>query len=185
MFGRAKSRSRKQRGFSLIETACAMLVLTAGMLGGAVLIMLAMTTNNRNKLDNSGTVLSQYIMEQVLGQTAVGLGTVPMTDCAGNVFNIAITGAAPPGLGSPLTATRQVDFTAAPVAGYNMRYVSCRANGDPITYDVRWNVTNTRTNGATVYVKQVAVAARPIGAASGVIRNYALPVTLIGATGQQ
>lgn len=192
------SRNKGQRGFSLIETVCAMLVLAIGMVGGAVLIMMAITTNNRNKLDTGATALSQYVVEQVLGQTAVGadpLNSVAITDCWGNAFTINVSGTAAPGFGSPLTAARQIDFNAAKVAGYSMNYVSCRANGDPITYDVRWNVTNLRTNGAAVctsgvagcnvYVKQVAVAARPIGGASGVIRNYALPVTLIGATGQQ
>ena len=189
------SRTKSQRGFSLIETVCAMLVLAVGMIGGAVMIMMAITTNNRNKLDNGGTVLAQYVMEQVLGQTAVGAGVVPISDCQGNAFNINVSGTAAPGFGSPLTATRHIDFSVAQVAQYSMNYVSCRANGDPITYDVRWNVTNLSTNGAAVctsgaagcnvYVKQIAVAARPIGAASGVVREYALPVTIIGATGQQ
>lgn len=189
MFGRVKfrRRSRRQSGFSLIETLCSILILSIGMLGGAVMIMLAATTNNRNKLDNGGTVLSQTVMEMILGQTATGAGNLVLTDCLGNNFNVSVDGAVGNGLGAPLTAAGNIDFSQGKVANYSMVYNSCRATGDPIAYDVRWNVKRVSTNAANtvVYIKQVAVAARPTGAASGKIRNFAIPVTLTGATGQQ
>lgn len=198
--GHAKShvstkRRSRQRGFSLIETLCAIVVLSIGMLGGAVMIMLAATTNNRNKLDNGGTVLSQYIMEVVLGQTANGTGTVTIADCQGNNITIDVDGSAAPGSGAPLTANGSIDFSQGKVANYSATFNSCKASGDPIPYDVRWNITNIRSNGAgtgctsgvvgcVVYTKQIAVAARPTGGATGNIRNYQLPVTLTAATGQ-
>lgn len=204
MFGRAKNRSRKrgQKGFSLIETLSAIIILSVGMMGGAVMIMLAATTNNRNKLDNGGTVLSQYVMETIVGQTATGFGVVIINDCLGNALNIQVDGStAAAGAGAPLNAAGNIDFTQGRVANYSMIYNSCRASGDPIPYDVRWNVKDIRTNnnaacavnppvnggGCVVYTKQVAVAARPTGAGAGngSIRNFAIPLTIKGAVGQQ
>lgn len=191
MPGRAKTfRSRKaqQQGFSLIETAIAMLVLTIGALGGAVMVMAAITTDGRNKLDTGATVLSQQVMEVVLGQGALGVGNVQVTDCLGNNFNVAVAGTAAPGSGAALVAASgAIDFTAAKVANYSMVYNSCRANGDPIPYDVRWNVVNLRTGPGGVETKQVTVAARPTGAANGndgSARMFAVPVTLTGVTGR-
>ncbi|HZU23076.1 MAG TPA: prepilin-type N-terminal cleavage/methylation domain-containing protein, partial [Terriglobales bacterium] len=116
MFGRARIRARKrsQGGFSLIETLTAIIVLSIGMMGGAVMIMLAATTNNRNKLDSGATGLSQYVMETVLGQGATGTGTIGVTDCLGNAITINVTGStAAAGAGAPLTGAGAIDFTAA------------------------------------------------------------------------
>jgi prepilin-type N-terminal cleavage/methylation domain-containing protein len=193
---------RSQHGFSLLETICAIAILAIGMMGGAVMIMMAITTNNRNKLDTGGTAVSQYVMELVMGQLATGNGVVPITDCLGNNFNIRVDGTgAAAGAGSPLTAAGAIDFSQGKVANYSMVFNSCRANGDPIPYDVRWNIKDIRTNGnaacannpatvppagaCIVYDKQIAVAARPTGAASGKIKNFAIPITLTGAVGQQ
>jgi prepilin-type N-terminal cleavage/methylation domain-containing protein len=205
MFGRAKGRRKRQSGFSLIETLSAILVLSVGMMGGAVMIMLAATTNNRNKLDNGGTVLSQYFMETILGQNALGTGTVQVRDCVGNVITIEVDGSTnAAGAGSPLTANGNIDFTQGKIANYSAVYTACRASGDPIPYDVRWNVKDIRTNsninaaaaaacgnspptsGCVVYTKQVAVAARPTGAGTvnGSIRNFAPALTIKGAVGQ-
>jgi prepilin-type N-terminal cleavage/methylation domain-containing protein len=199
MSGRANNRTKRQSGFSLIETLCAIVVLSIGMMGGAVMIMLAATTNNRNKLDNGGTVLSQYVMETILGQNALGIGNVAIKDCLGTAITIQVDGSTnAAGAGSPLTANGSIDYTAAKVANYSAAYTACRASGDPIPYDIRWNVKDIRTNnaascgntppgaGCVIYTKQVAVAARPTGAGNGAgsIRNFALPLTLKGAVGQ-
>src|SRR5207248_981888 len=103
------------------------------------------------------------------------------------------------GAGAPLAADGSINYTQAKVANYSSVYTSCRASGDPIPYDVRWNVKDVRTNnaaacgnnpptaGCVIYTKQVAVAARPTGAGTGngSIRNFALRLTIKAAVGQQ
>jgi Tfp pilus assembly protein PilV len=184
-------KQRKQRGFSLAEAMVAGAVLTVSMIAGLSMILLGALANNRNKLDTSATLLAQNVMEVIQRAGASSTVVLNITDCTGTVRNIGTAGAAGGGAGAPLTATNQVDFSAGPVGNYSMNYVVCRADGDPVTYDVRWNVINQRVFTAggltTVYVKQITVAARPLGAAANRanrLRDFALPVSLRGATSQ-
>jgi prepilin-type N-terminal cleavage/methylation domain-containing protein len=183
-------RKPKQSGFTMIELMFAIFVLAVGLSAGLVLVMGSIGTNNRNKLDTTATMLSQNVMEQFLAVSSNTVLNIPMSDCQGNNFTINTQGAAAPGAGATLTAAGTIDFSAAsPGAGYSMLYVVCRATGDPVTYDVRWNVTNLRTGGTggtEIYTKQITVAARPLGAAgnaSTMLRYFALPVTMRGVAG--
>jgi len=180
-------RARRQGGFSLAEALVAGAILTVSMIAGLSMILLGALANNRNKLDTSATLLAQNVQEVVQRAGAGSAAVLNITDCTGTVRNIGTAGAAGGGAGAPLTATGGVDFSAGPVGNYSMIYIVCRADGDPVSYDVRWNVINLRTVGTTVYVKQVTVAARPIGAAvnsANRLRDFALPVTLRGTTSQ-
>ena len=47
-----------------------------------------------------------------------------------------------------MAADGSINYTQAKVANYSSVYTSCRASGDPIPYDVRWNVKDVRTNNS-------------------------------------
>ena len=191
--GAITMRKRKQSGFSLIETLVAAVILTTTMVAGLSTILVGALTNNRNKLDTSATLLAQNVEEVVARAGAQSVAVLSIRDCTGVDRPIATAGAAGAGAGAPLTAAGAVDFSAGRVGNYSMNYVVCRANGDQVTYDVRWNIQNTRVlpgpvgGLTTVYVKQIVVAARPLGAGrvgSNTLRDFALPVTLKGTTSQ-
>jgi len=181
--------SRKQKGFSLIEALVAAAILSIGMLSGLSMILVGALGNNRAKLDTSATLLAQNVEEIITGAGAGSTAILFIKDCTGVDHPVATAGATGGGSGSPLVANNgAIDFSAGAVGNYSMTYIVCRADGDPVSYEVRWNVTNLRTVGALVYTKQVTVAARPIGAgkvASGQLQSFALPVTLRGVTSLQ
>jgi Tfp pilus assembly protein PilV len=164
---------------SLIELLLAMSVLTVGMLGSMILIMVGIQSNTRNKTDSTAIVLDQEILEMFATlNNYPKTGAVTIFDCgltagAANQHNAALVwGAAPAGNGATLytaaTAPRpsqggEIDWTqptptlaTSAVNGYAMRYQAC--NGD--TYEVRWNVMqvtpNSRDSLLTVSARQLA-----------------------------
>lgn len=173
---RRRQRLGGQAGITMIELLVAGMVMVIGFLGLMVLILTAIATNNRNKLDTNATLAAQMVYEEVRANLVTG-SAPPVTDCAGNSWPIGM-GSTTVGtsVGAPL-ANAAVDFTAAQVTNYSMNYVVCTQNGIQATYDVRWNI-KTLTNG----VSRVTVSARPIGASSN-LKYFALPVTLRGIAG--
>src|SRR5258708_38796780 len=62
--GRARYRARRgERGISLIELLIAMTVLTVGMLGSMIMILVGMQSKTRNKTDSSAVGLDHEILE--------------------------------------------------------------------------------------------------------------------------
>src|SRR5260370_4080837 len=62
--GRARYRARLgERGMSLSELLIAMTVLTVGMLGSMIMILVGMQSNSRNKTASPPVVLDQEILE--------------------------------------------------------------------------------------------------------------------------
>lgn len=182
-----------QRGMTLIELMIAIVVLAVGLGGITSLLVLAIGTNNRNSKDTTATMLAQLVIEEIGSQDPnSGILTIPITDCAGNAFNIAVTGgAAPGGTGATLVtnaaspsygAIDQSQAAAAIPAGYQMNYVDCSAaGGSQATYDVRWNVmTVTATQ-----TRLVTASARQRGSSSTLLGGpiFALPVNLRGIGG--
>lgn len=154
-----------EAGISLIELMIAGVVLVVGVLAMMSLIITAIGANNRNKKDTTATMVAQMVMEQIATQPANSTGTVVVTDCASNNWTIAVA----PG-GATLSGGT-IDYSAATVPNYNMRYVVC--SGDArATYEIRWHVQQLTTNTALV-----VVGARQLGAGSD-LRYFALPVTL-------
>ncbi|HEY2115066.1 MAG TPA: prepilin-type N-terminal cleavage/methylation domain-containing protein, partial [Candidatus Angelobacter sp.] len=49
------------KGFTLIELTVAMFVLTVGVLGGMVMILLGMTRDNTNRMDTTATNAAQAV----------------------------------------------------------------------------------------------------------------------------
>src|SRR3954467_6580467 len=88
MFIRKRTPSRGDEGLTMIELLVAMVVLAIGMAGAMILIASAITSNNRNKLDTTATVLSEMMLERI---SAAGVGassTFTLTDCLGNNLTI-------------------------------------------------------------------------------------------------
>ena len=175
-----------QSGMSLIELMIAMVVLVVGMLALMTLVTTAITTNNRNKLDTTGTMLAQTVLEGIAAQPATVNSTFTLTDCnpaGAATWTIATAGAASPGAGANIDATTgNIDFTQAYsgiTANYAMKYVVCGVSGGQSTYDVRWNVRTL-----TSFTKLITVSARQIGATSGRLPFFSPPITLRTISGQ-
>lgn len=178
----------RQSGMSLIELMIAMTVLVVGMLALMTLVTTAISSNNRNKLDTTGTMLAQTVLEGIAAQPATAGATFTMSDCnpAGSTtFTIATAGAASPGAGANVTAsTGNIDFTQAfsgVTSNYAMQYVTCGVSGAKSTYDVRWNVRTL-----TTYTKLITVSARQLGASTtgSNLPFFSPPITLRTIAGQ-
>jgi prepilin-type N-terminal cleavage/methylation domain-containing protein len=167
-------------GLTLIELLIALSIGAVGLTAVIGLFVVAMANNSRSSRDTTATLLSQSVLEQVLLAGTNNVATIGLTDCLGNNFTINAVGAVSPGAGAPLTASGDIDFSAAaPANNYSMTYNVCRANGQTVPYDVRWNVLDMDVSGTTVFTRQVRVSAKPIGTTAA--NSYMLPVTLRGA----
>jgi type IV pilus modification protein PilV len=178
-----RSRISRQAGFSLIELMIAMLVLTVGMLGGMLIITVAVASNAQARFDTAAVTLAQSTMDRLIvisNTTAPAAQTTSMTDCDNHLWPMtASTG------GAQLTSTGSIDFsqdfTSVP-ANYKMPYKLCAAGpstltGVPQIYDVRWNIQA----GPTASTQLVMVGAKPkgqIGNGQTQVKIFALPTTL-------
>ncbi len=180
----------RQSGMSLIELMIAMVVLAVGLLALMTLVATSISSNNRSKLDTTGTLLAQKVLDGIAAQPASRNLPFSMIDCnpAGPVtWVIATAGGTSPGAGARVDATSgNIDFAGQTYAGlvaaypnYAMKYASCGAGGTQSTYDVRWNVL-TLTN----YTKLVTVSARQVGATNGGLPLFSPPITLRTIAGQ-
>jgi len=192
---------RSQRGMSIIELMMAVVILTVGMLGAMVMILLAMQSNSRSKTDTTGIVLNQEILEKfaALQKYPKPGGFVTLYDCstsggvAGNGVEASLaSGAGPAGAGATLYTTgsapsadkvNDIDWTQAPptlatsaTPGYAMNYTTC--SGD--VYQVRWNILkiDTRLTMLTVSTRETSAIAADNGGAMNRAVLYALPTTL-------
>ena len=150
---------------SLLELMIAMAVLTVGMLGAMVLIIIGMESNSRNKTDNTATVLDQEILEMFATlKNYPKTGNVIIYDCAlsGASANqhqaLLVQAAGPSGNGATLytTLTAPAGYNAGDIdwsqptptlatsttQGYAMQYQTC--SGD--IYEVRWNIMEVSPN---------------------------------------
>jgi Flp pilus assembly protein TadG len=147
---------RNESGVGMIEMMIASLILAIASLSILGLISVSIVTNNRNKMDSTGTMLAQSVIEQVKA-TLIGTGNASLTDCDGTDWAIETSTG-----GAALTGV-SIDFTeASPPADYYMNYVMrspCTTTGaEGITYDVRWRVevvgasAGTPTNTYAIYL---------------------------------
>jgi prepilin-type N-terminal cleavage/methylation domain-containing protein len=195
-----RSKIRKQTGFSLIELLIALTVMTIAMLALAILFGTAVATNQRSKIDTTSTMLSQTVIDAIGAQAPNATAKFNIVDCAGN--NVSINPAAPTALNASTGATTfvdasgktQIDWTqaystavggpAGNTGNYMATYVSCNAvTGatfeSAITYEIRWNITNTSSVTKLVVassrMKGTGVAANT---GSSNLRLFAPPATL-------
>jgi hypothetical protein len=124
------------------------------------------------------------VIEQINSQNPTLAAPIPVTDCAGNAWNInTAEGAAPAGQGASLMLNAgdpsyggidQSQAYAAIQAGYAMRYVDCAGGGPQTVYEVRWNVMTVTANEARL----VTASARQMGGNQYGNIRFAFPVTL-------
>lgn len=180
---------RRQRGFSLIELMIAMFVLTIGMLGGMIVLTVAIASNAQARFDTGAVALAQSTMDRivVISQRASGTSAnSSITDCNGNTYTVAtaIGGAPTTTLTGVSNGTQVIDFTQAAVANYQMTYTLCAAGGSgylgtPQTYDVRWNISagpTTSTQLVLVAAKHTAESGNGNGLSQA--RFFSVPITL-------
>ena len=170
-------RSRKNTsGFTLVELTVAMFVLTVGVLGGMIMIVLGMTRDNTNRMDTTATNAAQAVLEAISAVPANVDVNLQLTDCANVTSSVTTAGGTGNGTGATLNANGngEVDFAQAAVANYQINYTVCNSNGLQTAYDVRWHIT-TLPSGA----KLVIVAA---GHATSYNKSHAMayiaPVSL-------
>ena len=173
------TRRHRSSGMTLIELLIAMSIGAVVLLAMMGLFVVAMANNSRSQRDTTATLLSQSVLEQILLAGTNNVATIGLTDCLNNNFTINTAGGVSPGAGATVTASGDIDFSAAaPGNNYSMQYTVCRGNGQTSVYDVRWNVRDIDVSGGTVYTRQVRVAAKPVGTTAA--NAYILPVTLRG-----
>ena len=166
-----------QSGFTLMELLVATVIILVGLVAVAQLVPTSVLMNTNNRNDGTALVFAQHEMEAIralplsqttfsdpqgvlcpLGNTCqLGDPTQPGT-LVGSPVNI--------GAGSPI-----IDFSAAPVNGYNFTYLD---PNDPYgaAYDVRWAVI-TAVNGPITTGRRIILGVFRRG-----MKSTALPVTL-------
>jgi prepilin-type N-terminal cleavage/methylation domain-containing protein len=170
---RRKKAPRNERGMSLVELMIAMVVLLVGLVGSMSLVAISMGNNGRSKQQSNSTIVAQGITEKIASMRATLAPVLPVTDCAGNAFNVNTVAG-----GSPVTASGDIDFTQAPVAGYQMLYTDCGTNGRQLIYDIRWNIQQPTPN-----VKILVVSAKRQTTGTD-LKVFSLPVTIRTLIGQ-
>ena len=168
-----KRKYKNARGFTLVELTVAMFVLTVGVLGGMIMIVLGMTRDNTNRMDTTATNAAQAVMEQIAAVPANNDGPLTVTDCVPTNLTVTTAGNAG-GLGATLTANGDVDFTQPAVASYQINYTVCGTNGLRTTYDVRWRIVTLADGGKLVIV----AAGHPTIYNKSHAMAYITPVTL-------
>jgi Tfp pilus assembly protein PilV len=165
-----------QAGMTMIETLLAGSILIIGSIGMLSLIVDAIATNNRNRMDSTQTMLATSILEQI-HSTFNGTGTSELKDCAGTTWTIDTTIPNSGSSGAQLSGAN-IDYSqTSPPAGYYMNYVistPCASTGTVQgTYDVRWHLDQVGTSKSYL----VTVSAKLRGHGEG-NKFFSLPVTL-------
>jgi Tfp pilus assembly protein PilV len=165
-----------QAGMTMIETLLAGTILMIGSIGMLSLIVDAIATNNRNRMDSTQTMLATSILEQI-HSTFNGTGTSVLQDCAGTSWTIDTTIPNTGSSGAQLSGA-SIDYSQTnPPAGYYMNYVistPCTSTGTVQgTYDVRWHLDQVGTSKSYL----VTVSAKLRGHGEG-NKYFSLPVTL-------
>jgi Tfp pilus assembly protein PilV len=169
-----KKTAGSESGMSLVEMLVAMVVLLVGLVACMSLVAISIGNNSRSKQQSNSTIVAQLITEKIASMRATLAPVLPVTDCAGNAFNVNTVAG-----GSPLTATGDVDFSQAPVVGYQMLYTDCGTNARQLTYDIRWNIQQPTPN-----VKMLVVSAKRQNSLGGDLKYFSLPVTIRTLIGQ-
>jgi prepilin-type N-terminal cleavage/methylation domain-containing protein len=178
-FFKRNGQQHSHSGMTLIELLMAMSVAAIGLTAITGLFVTAIASNSRAKRDTTATLLSQSVMEQILLAGTNNAANIPMTDCLGNAFNLSTLGAAGAGAGAAVNASGDISFAAgAPGNGYSMNFNVCRANGQTMLFDVRWNVLDMDVSGVNVLTRLVRVSAAPVGTNDA--KFFVAPITLRG-----
>jgi prepilin-type N-terminal cleavage/methylation domain len=153
---RSKSNSsrRKQRGFTFIELAIAVVILLFGIVAVLQLVPAALTSNNANRQDTMSVVIGQRLLEQMMLQQ---LSSTSFTNSDGTTINLGSVTTNGTVVGSPLVSgTSNINFSASKVTGYNLSYTDPN-DSQSATYDVRWAVITAVASGSTPTAKRFIV----------------------------
>jgi hypothetical protein len=170
--GRVKGHSR-QCGFSILEMVLASAIMMVGIISVVQLVPASLQLNASNRLDTTATVIAQRELDQMLSQP---LTVSSFLDTDGRT--ISLGGANSPGAPVVMDSqgqTAQIDFTAAPVAGFSIpEYVD---PNDPsgASFEVRWAVIPqvSPVNPGRVISKRIIIGCRQTNA-----NHPVLPVNL-------
>jgi len=133
---------KKQRGFTFIELAIAVVILLVGIVAVVQLVPAALKSNSANRQDTMSTVIAQRMVEQMLLQP---LSATSFTNSDGNTINLGSVTSGGTVVGSPLISGKAaIDFAASKVTGYNLTYQDPNDPGSA-RYDVRWAVVGSST----------------------------------------
>lgn len=193
---------------SLLELMFAGFIMVVGMLGSLILIATAIASNTRNRIDTTGTAVSQLVIEQINSTSSQKAVNLNIKDCTGADHTAATIGASygagpngQDGQGARLIGNSNpawnlagtIDFTqdySAVPTNYKMQFVTCGGT----TYDVRWNILNLSSTSTAAgfnpsqvtYTRLITVSSRQLGISgqtSQNIRLFAPPVTLRSING--
>jgi prepilin-type N-terminal cleavage/methylation domain-containing protein len=166
-----------QVGFTLLELLVATVIILVGLVAVAQLVPTSVLMNSNNRSDGTALVFAQHELEAM---RAVPLSQATFSDPQGVLCPVGnscqLGDPTQPGqlVGSPVntgSGTPIIDFSAAPVNGYNFTYID---PNDPYgaAYDVRWAVV-TVANGGTTAGKRIILGVFRRG-----MKSATLPVTL-------
>lgn len=165
---RRRRRTGSQAGISLIELLIAGAVMVVGFMALMMLILTAIASNNRNRMDSTATMVGQAVVEQINSTLISTTGTTTLIDCAGTSHTMSTA----PDAGAALSGAN-IDFSeATPPPDYQMDFAVCGVGNTVTTYDVRWNIASLTTQSFLV-----TVGIRLKGAGNN-LRYFALPITL-------
>jgi prepilin-type N-terminal cleavage/methylation domain-containing protein len=167
----------EQAGFTLLELLVATVIILVGLVAVAQLVPTSVLMNSNNRSDGTALVFAQHELEAM---RTVPLNQATFSDPQGVLCPLGNTcqlgDPTQPGqlVGSPVntgSGTPIIDFSAAPVNGYNFTYID---PNDPYgaAYDVRWAVVSLTNGGATAGRRII------LGVFRRGMKSTALPVTL-------
>src|SRR3972149_76249 len=110
-------RSKRQTGFTLVETMIAIVILAAGIMSLVTLIPFATENDYRSRMDTTATFLAMQQLEKILAQPFV---SASFTDDGGVTVNLTAGG-------RPLVGGN-IDFSGTSPAGYS-RTVTITSSG--------------------------------------------------------
>ena len=141
----------KQSGFSMMELMVAMLVLSAGILGGMSMVVIGMSRNSSNRVDTTGTNVAQTVLEEIAAVPSDIDTTFNITDCINTTQSNSplVVGTAVGGANQ--LSNGDIDFSQDPTtiaANYHISYTVCSPGQPATVFDVRWHVTAVGNGGA-------------------------------------
>jgi hypothetical protein len=117
-------------------------IMMVGIISVVQLVPISLQLNASNRLDTLATVIAQRELDQMLSQP---LSTTTFVDQDRN--SVSLGGAGSPG--APVTMqgqTAQIDFTAAPVAGFSIPQYVDPSDPTGATFELRWAVIPSAGN---------------------------------------
>jgi type II secretory pathway pseudopilin PulG len=155
--GRAKAR-RRQCGFSILEMVLASAIMMVGIISVVQLVPASLQLNASNRLDTTATVIAQRELDQMLSQP---LTVSSFLDTDGRT--ISLGGANSPGAPVVMDSqgqTAQIDFTAAPVAGFSIPTYVDPNDPSGATFELRWAVISVPPGNANPISKRIIIGCR-------------------------